>query len=490
MKILNLLVMFIVLSSCGGEKKETPVKTENQPNSVDVKNTKTKEEVDSKNNQLQIKKDLSTPKIIKKIKVPKTYDEKFDDLAKIISGLRVSENSPYAVVMKEKSWKAYEYRINDLWKSTVEKKMGIMQKWSQQELSDIHKESGVLFYPFSGPDFLHAQILFPSADETVMIGLEPIGSVPDINEINKNGLRSYLKKVEATLEHILKLSFFRTVSMKAQMFNKDYKEIDGTLPTLMFFMARMGNKILNIEKVVINSDGKLVAAAQMKWDRHEALGEKSDVSNKKSQVTGDDSVKKSEKLKVKKNKKAGKTHKKYKRKKGKSRRRKKRKSRVVVAPVYGNRITFESPDGKTRTLVYFSMNLSDGEFHNIEGLQKRKDVMNYLNSLKIITTYVKSASYLMYKSYFVVIRDFILSKTKYFLQDDSGMPIKYISGDKFTSTFYGTYSKPIKLFKMYTQKDLKKIYRENKNIKRLPFGIGYHIVRGNSNLQLFKRKNK
>ncbi|MBU1219338.1 hypothetical protein KKF34_00330 [Myxococcota bacterium] len=464
MRTLLILLSLAIVASCGGKsenkaiKQDSPAKNpvmakvmapEVTPDSMkpavpmvsDMKTDVVKPTTDAtKTEQLNL-----TPG--EKQKLPEvTAVSEFDEIARLIAGLKIDAKSKHAVLMKDPDWIKYAERVSKYWDKTIGPKSGIMTKWSKDELVGVHKDAGLLFYPFSGPDFLHAQILFPSNPEIVMIALEPIGTIPGFDEIQKTG-KNYFLKLEATLESILKNSFFRTKIMRKQMFNKDAKLINGTLSTLVFFMVRLGNQIEKIERVVINSDGKVVPEKELKWTKEEAL------------------------YQVKK-----------KRKKGK-------REFFRAEPVYGNRITYKTPEGKKHIVTYFGMNLSDSTFLGLAGLKKRKDLMTFLNNLPIVTTYVKSASYLMHRDFFSKIRNFILAKTKYYLQDDSGMPIKYMPNDKFDIKFYGTFQQPIKLFKQFGQKDMAAIYGNKKNkIQRLPFGIGYRMYKNESNLQYLIRK--
>jgi hypothetical protein len=54
--------------------------------------------------------------------------------------------------------------------------------------------------------------------------------------------------------------------------------------------------------------------------------------------------------------------------------------------------------------------------------------------------------------------------------------------------FYGTYSEPKSIFKDYYQADLAKIYETGRDIKPLPFGIGYHFQVDTANLLFATRK--
>lgn len=141
---------------------------------------------------------------------------------------------------------------------------------------------------------------------------------------------------------------------------------------------------------------------------------------------------------------------------------------------------------KVKNVYYFSCDVSD------LGLSKNKRLQAFLKNLPHVKTYLKSASYLLHKPYFSVIRKTILDKSTYVLQDDSGVPVRFFDVAQWNHQYYGTYDTPINLFKNFYQKDLKMAYdsTEKKNIKSLGFGIGYDYKLNDSNLMLFSKKTK
>jgi hypothetical protein len=88
-------------------------------------------------------------------------------------------------------------------------------------------------------------------------------------------------------------------------------------------------------------------------------------------------------------------------------------------------------------------------------------------------------------------RNTIIAHSKNILQDDSGIPLSFFKDTVWNKTFYGTYDKPINLFRNKFQANLHKVYNDSLskvNIKKLPFGIGYDYKQNESNLMLFKKK--
>jgi hypothetical protein len=87
-------------------------------------------------------------------------------------------------------------------------------------------------------------------------------------------------------------------------------------------------------------------------------------------------------------------------------------------------------------------------------------------------TLLKAASYLMHLDSFSQVRDFLLTRSKIIVQEDSGIPYRYFAKDKWDIRFYGRYIGPIDRFLKHGQLDLQK----DANASRpppLPFSFGY-----------------
>ncbi|MDG1035918.1 MAG: hypothetical protein P8H43_03655 [Crocinitomicaceae bacterium] len=351
-------------------------------------------------------------------------DRKFDDFANHIAGIEGEEGSGLKGLESSITWQNYKRAMDGLWKTTNDK-LPVMKDWSNAE---VNQGSGTLFYPFSGPDFLHADAFFPEHENIVMIALEPIGTFPNMvekSEAGKDGI--YLNGVRKSLNMILGISFFRTIAMVA-----DFKgEVDGNLPVLMQFMKRTNHEIMYQEVVAMKPDGTLTT----------------DMSNN------------------------------------------------VDSTYIGNRYYFKRNESDVvRTLTYFAVNLQNTPYVSrgglvAKGLKTRTDLVAFLEGIDIKSTYLKSASYLMHRSTFSIIRNIILDNSEFVLQDDSGIPIQYFGQRKWDLTFYGDYKFPISLFAERHQEDLKDVYlKGGENVKSLPFGIGYQFRKGTSNLMKAEKK--
>lgn len=373
-------------------------------------------------------------------------------VAAVLSGMPEKVPEPWASVRNLSAFRTYAQQIEEMWKP-VTKKKNVLENWVKIELKDINQNCNLLFYPFSGPDFLHVHLLFPGCRNVVMIGLEPPGTLPEMTTVLQQHPDKFFQKMREALTHILTLSFFRTKSMKEDLFGKDVPEINGTLALILFMMSRAEYSISNIERVQLDVDGQVVPWTGVFPEIPEVVPESSKQVSQKNISQ-----------------------------------KRARKSRKRI-PYEGLRYTYTAlGDSHPRTLTYFSCNLADGAYRDFDGITRRPDLQKFLKGLTISATYIKAASYLMHESGFSWIRTLILEHSPQILQDDSGIPVSFFDEKKWILTLYGFYDVPIQLFIKYTQEELARRYANRKSVKPLPFGIGYKVYPGRSNLQLAVRR--
>ena len=150
---------------------------------------------------------------------------------------------------------------------------------------------------------------------------------------------------------------------------------------------------------------------------------------------------------------------------------------------YGIKIEFfANGTNRLRSLYYFSCDLSDEPF------AKDKPFYLYADGLNFETTFVKSASYLLHYKFFSSIRDIVLRKSRFVLEDDTGIPLRYFKPAEWDAQLYGEYIKPVSDFKGVDQLDLEEAYKDPVRVKKLPFHLGYHWGTNKDSILYFKRK--
>ncbi len=316
----------------------------------------------------------------------------FNDLSKYLGGMPIEESSELFKYTKIKHWKNYCKESDTVWGTFRIKTLNKVVDWAKTEIPNINEQYKTIFYPFSGPDYLYVSNLFPKATKYIMFGLEAAGMPPDPKALFMDSAKIF-NEIDTTIHDALSLSYFRTIDMAHDLVNKN---INGTLPVMLLFIARTNNTVLNVKPVEINAKGEIAYLPEFK---RENLINK---VNKGVEIT-----------------------------------------------LFDNKTKLE------KQVYYFSADISDA---GLAANKNCKLFFQKLDTTLI--TYLKSASFLMHREKFTTIRNTVLNKSLTILQDDSGVRFKFYDRKKWDIQLYGVYTKPLDLFKGFIEYDLIKAYKE------------------------------
>ena len=199
-------------------------------NNAGIKTSKKKKVSEAKQVLLEENKDLTT-------------------ISNFFGGVQSSQIDSLIPNNLKAQWIQFTNKMNSTY-SDVNSKKEIMSAWRDKNIS---VSQGTLFYPFSGPDFLHANVFFPNYDTIVMIGLEPTGSA-DV-KLSQYTEPQVFSDITRSLSAILNHSFFLTKAMAVDFTNT---KLNGTLPVFMHFFSRTGYSIYSVEDVFLKSNGEIV----------------------------------------------------------------------------------------------------------------------------------------------------------------------------------------------------------------------------------------
>ncbi len=154
--------------------------------------------------------------------------------------------------VQDPGWVEHALAMDRAWTVLEKERLEPMRGWSERELHALHASRTVL-YPFGGPDNLHVQVLHPWAERIVLLGLEPVGSVPELGRI---ALRRDLAHLRTTLRTAFQSSFFITRDMERDL---KHPELRGVLPLVLAFQARLGHEFLGLELFDLDAGGRPLA---------------------------------------------------------------------------------------------------------------------------------------------------------------------------------------------------------------------------------------
>ncbi len=318
-----------------------------------------------------------------------------DDIAHFIAGMAPSPNSPLAALTGEAEWKKHAAFFNSSWKTFEDHQLSKVHVWSAE---NVKQERPVLFYMFSGPDFLYANAFFPNAKTVIMSGLEPSGGIPQLSDLSSRSLGRELGAVRGALGNLLKHSYFITSEMGSQLYRS---RLSGTLPIIYMFLARSGMTIRDVSLVALDKDGKV--------HPQEEPG--------------------------------------------------------LESSAKGAKIVFAGSDGSERTLYYLRTDLSN---KGVAG----SGFLQFCQSFGTGDSFIKSASYLLHNSGFSEVRDFLLKNSAAIVQDDTGIPVKYLNAPDWQLRPFGTYLRPIREFSHNDQPKLVELFKRERPAP-LSFTVGY-----------------
>ena len=142
---------------------------------------------------------------------------------------------------------------------------------------------------------------------------------------------------------------------------------------------------------------------------------------------------------------------------------------------------FKKNNRQLKHAYYFQYDISNA------GVKQNPGYFNYLKSIGSFYSFMKAASYLPHYDDFTQIDNFILSNSKFHLQDDTGIPYYKFQQDSFHTRLFGVYVKPISDFTSNLfQKPLLNAYQDSsKYFGHLPFSMGYHWSSSKQNQMIF-----
>ncbi len=181
-----------------------------------------------------------------------------NDTARFIAGLPVSEGSPLAGLTLDPAWQQHASFFDEAWAKLAARQFTGIREWEVNYLPDATQPLPVVFYMFSGPDFLYAHQFFPNASSYILAGTEPIGQLPDVLRFGGPALAPVLQNLQRSLNSVLSFSFFVTKDMKSDLQNE---QLQGTLPIFYVFLARAGKTITDISFITLDKNGRVEPAS-------------------------------------------------------------------------------------------------------------------------------------------------------------------------------------------------------------------------------------
>ena len=101
---------------------------------------------------------VDTVKSIVAVDTLKKYNA-LDALGSFMSGLPQRDSNAFTSLETDPSWQAFRVSMDSNWNLMYDSRLSKMKAWQSESFSAQPNDSLRIFYPFSGPDFLHLHYL-------------------------------------------------------------------------------------------------------------------------------------------------------------------------------------------------------------------------------------------------------------------------------------------------------------------------------------------
>jgi len=182
-----------------------------------------------------------------------------NDVARFLAGMPVPDNSPLAPLMRDPAWQEHAAFFEKEFSKLNLRQLQKLHAWQETYVPESLQPIPVVFYMFSGPDFLYVDQFFPKAAVYVLCGKESLGPPPDPLRIAN--LSGALGNLENAMKSSLNTTYFITKDMKIDLHEQN---LNGVLPILYAFIARADKSITNVAFGSLNSSGAFEEAGSGK----------------------------------------------------------------------------------------------------------------------------------------------------------------------------------------------------------------------------------
>jgi hypothetical protein len=334
-------------------------------------------------------------------------DARLTSTARLLAGAE-TDFALHERIAALETWQAHRAALAPKWERLQRERLSVIETWRNQVLGGDLANCRTMLYPFSGPDFLNAYLLFPRCDTYVMFGLEAPGTVPVFEDLSADEAGLFLKDMRVALTDFLERNYFITSRMAKQLHTPRLK---GVLPLMLASMGLLDVRVISVEPFDLGPGSEAARRAGRR--------------------------------------------------------------------AQGVKVTFSHAQvGKPQTLYYLSLDATD------KALAANPEFLPLLAQFGSSVTFLKSASYLLHGNEFAGTRKVLLEASDLLVQDDTGIPYRYLRERGFEVSLFGRYARPIRDFNYGYQHDLAAAYRTSGKVAELPFPFGYHWQDGRSGLIL------
>ncbi len=194
------------------------------------------------------------------------------ETAAFLGALPFPESSPLYRLTQTAGYQTFAKSLQQDWDHFQRVIAEPMRGWAQTWMPE--QPTQTVLYPFAGPDFLNAYLMYPRAKQYVLIGLEHGGNVPEFTDVPAETLAKGLTTFRTALKTLMYVNFFVTNRMAVEI---DRASIPGVTPVVLATMARLDLTPLAIRPMQVDRGGHIAdiptgaIPRESKWGGYESV---------------------------------------------------------------------------------------------------------------------------------------------------------------------------------------------------------------------------
>lgn len=316
-------------------------------------------------------------------------------------------------------WQEHALAMQGAW-DRIDARMVKMREWAASELDDMPAPEAPLFYPFGGPDLISAMQFFPDASTYLLVGLEAPGLLPLPEDFEASALEADIARLRRPFISFAESGYFVRTEIDKDLSGGQF---DGILPILLACLVRADQTPTALDYVHI--DPETMQITPLPPDSEEVAVVRIKFASREDADAVAQALEKGE----------------------------------------------DPPEIAQRAVYYFAQDLSD------RGLLSEEPFRRLVEHQPSVNVYIKSGEYLAHTEDFSTLRKIVLKKAQTLLQDDSGLPIRFLRSDRWSMRLYGAYTGVLAAYSQWHQEDLEAAFNKPE-VRPLGFTAGYNSVTG------------
>ncbi|MFT3991406.1 MAG: hypothetical protein QM680_08340 [Luteolibacter sp.] len=167
-----------------------------------------------------------------------------NDTARFLAGRPVRSGAGLSNFQQSANYQSYSRELLQKWKYRAARRLDRQDAWQAQYIEPLTGSPRTLLYPFGGPDLMHAIAMFPGASRYILLGLEPAGNVPDLENADAGAVAGALPRHAKSIDTQIMFGYFITKDMKNDLNNGP---LQGVTPVLLTSLGLMHATVTNVQ---------------------------------------------------------------------------------------------------------------------------------------------------------------------------------------------------------------------------------------------------